>query len=505
MDVESSDVIRLIQQYLKENNLLNTLEVLQKETGIGINAVESVENFKNDILKGRWDAVLNTVSQAEISPSKLIDLFEQIILELVELRELGAARSLLRQTEVMDILRETQQNRYLQLENIVSRTTFTLDQARKKREEIALELVNEISSVAPSRLLTLLNQSVKWQQSHGLLPVGSKIDLFKGVAVKSTEHVSRPVKQKLSTIKFPKGQRAECVAYSPDGHTLVTGSADGFVEVWNYNTGKLRKDLMYQAKNVLMMMEESVLSVAFANDGKLVASGSQNGQVKVWRLSDGVCIKRYDSVHSGGVLSLYFSNDKSTLLSSGFDHTIKIMGLKSGKIIREFRGHTSYVNAAVFTPDMTNVISGSSDGSIRIWEQSTGRCIQVLYPIDPKSALSIPQVSSLCPYPYQKEYCVLISNNTESIYLYKLDTGKIEKAFSVEDGPKKLMSAVFSHDCVYVYALGDNGTMYCFDFKTRKLSDSIKVGDLKHTTLVQNTVENTVSSFGNDRYVTTWS
>src|SRR5205085_1673029 len=63
------------------------------------------------------------------------------------------------------------------------------------------------------------------------------------------------------------------VAFSPDGRTLVSGSYDHTVKVWEVSSGQLRST---RANNHM------VRAVAFAPDGKLIASGSLDKTVRLW-------------------------------------------------------------------------------------------------------------------------------------------------------------------------------------------------------------------------------
>ncbi|GAA5814068.1 hypothetical protein MFLAVUS_007558 [Mucor flavus] len=467
VEIESEDVIRLILQFLKENQLQETALALELETTVKINTIENKESFIKEIKEGEWDVVLRHVIDLKIPPHKLMDLYEQVVLELTEMRELGAARTLLRQTEPMFILKQRHPERYLRLEHALSRSMFDPKDnypngmtKEKRRNIIAQALANEVTVVEPARLITLLEDCIKWQQHQGLLPLDTKFDLFRGSdQVQKTEEDAF-VNKEYSKIKFPgKNTYAECTIFSPNGQNLVTGSVDGFIEVWNYLTGKLRKDLKYQAEENLMSMDQSVICLSFSNDSELLASGSTDGKIAIWKLQTGLCTRRFSPAHSQGVTSLCFNKDASQILSCSYDHTVKIHNVKSGKLVKSFEGHTSFVNSVLYGSNDT-IISASSDGEVKTWDITTGSCLSTIKPQDNLA------VQLLLPIPNNIDKFIGVHKSNQLSLLNQ--KGKLIKTIGYQKA-KDFVTATVSHEGKLVYAVSEESIMYCFDIVTGNL------------------------------------
>lgn len=500
-EIDSKDVLRVIHQFLMEQGLEVSARTLQSESQLTTSCLTEKQKECLSALfdTNRWDQVLAFIQNCCLTLPEhvMTQLYQHIYLEMIHFRELDTARILF-DSDIFQTLQKTQPKRWTYLSDLLevpSPSPFHSSSLDKARKDVSSQILAQIAIGSPSRLLFLLQDALKWKKYTGSLPRTHRFDLMLDSAPLEPPEDSIPVKLD-RTIKFAKNSQADALCFSEDGEFLVTGSSDGFIEVWDFETGKLRKDLKFQSENRLMMHNSAVLSIAFSRDSRLIASGSESGDIKVWNVCDGKCIRKYETAHLKGISSISFSMDGSSILSGSFDGLLRVFGLQSGGMLKEFRGHESFVCSASFCMDDQRIISGDANGVVKVWDTRT---CEVL--VSKRLWDGSTEITAIFPRhrPPQDEF--VIASTSSSICIVNANgecTERIQLPEKVSVtgiciSPKQKFMYILSSDCVL-----------CRDVDSGKIEHAFKLHKNRVKGIVHHPYRNIMVSYAVDRNVKIW-
>ncbi len=163
------------------------------------------------------------------------------------------------------------------------------------------------------------------------------------------------------------------IAILADGQCALSASDDGALKLWSLETGR---ELAVLSGHVY-----GVNGVAVLPDGRRAVSASADGTLKVWDVSpDGAARRRAQMTlkgHGGGVWAVAALAD-GRVLSGGSDGAVRLWDVAQGVELHAWTRHSGEVYAVAVTPDGRRAVSGSVDETVRVWDLEQGRLLYTL-------------------------------------------------------------------------------------------------------------------------------
>ncbi|CAE6431989.1 unnamed protein product [Rhizoctonia solani] len=160
-----------------------------------------------------------------------------------------------------------------------------------------------------------------------------------------------------------------CADISPDGTLVVSGSEEGCIYIWDFETGQVTLGpLTAPGPNNTLCL------VSFSPDGLRILSGSINANICMWDTRSGeLILGPLEGGHTNCITSVNFLPDGAYFVSSSGDGSLCLWDTRNMvPTPSQLRGHTDSIMSVRFSSDGNRIVSHSFDKMLCTWSTESG-------------------------------------------------------------------------------------------------------------------------------------
>lgn len=196
--------------------------------------------------------------------------------------------------------------------------------------------------------------------------------------------------QPISVLKNTHGPVLEA-SYSPEGSRVVTSErsllrVDTEAETVFQQTGFGDAVVVRDAQtlealvtfNILQRPFDSAWRVLFSPDGNHILIGTFNGFLLLYDAQTGVLVRDFGRISPELISAIDFSPDGKWVAAASSTGSVWIYEVETSTLLAELRQHLTIVSGVAFSPDGQLLVTASHDGSILLWDMTAAKFGQVL-------------------------------------------------------------------------------------------------------------------------------
>lgn len=192
----------------------------------------------------------------------------------------------------------------------------------------------------------------------------------------------------LNLFRILKGHEGNVnsVIFLSDNNTIISGSDDGTIKIWDIESNKLLLTLIHE--KLTGKQNYKINSLSISNNNELLATAADNKRLKIWDLQKQKLVTTLQS-HNSSIEFVSFSPNNKFLCTSSIDNEIKIWDTNSFQDFLTFNGQINWIKKAVFSPDSKRIATVFSTsyskgysieyGPAKIWEITCDGLIERWY------------------------------------------------------------------------------------------------------------------------------